>query len=143
MLVSEAHGHKVVSTSDAATAGTVDGFLIDPAAGQVAGLTLKKTAGNGSVLPWSDVTAFGVDAVTIADAKLIVEPQGELAELGGKAHHFGKKRVLTTAGLQVGTVRDIAFDPATGKIISIITDDQPVDGSSLVGIGSYAVMVRV
>lgn len=142
MLVSEAHGHKVVSTSDAATAGTVDGFLIDPVAGAVAGLTLRKTA-SGSVLPWSDVTAFGVDAVTIADASLVVEPQGELAELGGKAHHFLKKRVLTTAGLQVGTVRDIDFDPATGKIISIITDDQPVDGSSLVGIGSYAVMVRV
>ena len=142
MLVSEAHGHKVVSTSDASTAGTVDGFLIDPASGAVAGLTLKKTAGNGSVLPWSDITAFGVDAVTIADANLIVEPQGELAELAGKAHQFAKKRVLTTAGLQVGTVRDIDFNPATGKIISFITDDQPVDGSSLVGIGSYAVIVR-
>lgn len=143
MLVSEAHGHKVVSTSDASTAGVVDGFVLDPAAGTVAGLTLKKTAGDGSVLPWSDITAFGVDAVTIADASLIVTPQGELAELGGKAHHFAKKKVLTTAGLQVGTVRDIDFDPATGKIMSILTDDQPVDGSSLVGIGSYAVMVRV
>lgn len=142
MLVSEAQGHKVVSTADASTAGLVDGFVLDPAAGTVAGLTLKKTAGNGSMLPWSDVTAFGVDAVTISGAHLVVEPQGELLELSGKAHHFLKKRVLTTAGLQLGTVRDIDFDPATGKIISILTDDQPIDGSGLVGIGSYAVMVR-
>ena len=142
MLISEAHGHKVVSTGDASTAGVVDAFVLDPAAGTIAGLSLKKTAGNGSLLPWSDITAFGVDAVTIADTHLIVEPQGELAELGGKAHHFLKKRVLTTAGVQVGTVRDIDFDPATGKIVSIVTDAQPIDGSSLIGIGSYAVMVR-
>ncbi len=142
MLVSEAQGQKVVSTEDASTAGTVDGFVLDPAAGAVAALSLKKTAGTGSMLPWSDVTAFGIDAVTISGAHLIVEPQGELLELSGKAHHFLKKRVLTTAGLQVGTVRDIDFDPATGKILSILTDDQPLDGSGLVGIGSYAVMVR-
>lgn len=141
MLISEAQGHKVVSTADASTAGTVDGFVLNPAAGTIAGLSLKKTA-SGSMLPWSDVTAFGVDAVTISDAHLVVEPQGELLELSGKAHHFLKKRVLTTAGLQLGTVRDIDFDPATGKIVSILTEDQPIDGAGLVGIGSYAVMVR-
>ena len=143
MLFSEATGRKVVSTADASTAGIVDGFVIDPAASTVVGLTLKKTAGTGSVLPWPDVTAFGVDAVTVADANLIVEPQGELLELGGKQHHILKKRVLTTAGLHVGTVRDVDFDPASGKILGILTDDQPLDGAGLVGIGSYAVMVRV
>ena len=143
MLVSEAVGRKVVSTADASTAGVVDSFVLDPTAGTVAALSLKKTAGAGSMLPWSDVTAFGVDAVTIADAHLIVEPQGELAELSGKPHHMLKKRILTTAGLQVGTVRDVDFDPETGRILSLITDDQPIDGRGLVGIGSYAVMVKV
>ena len=142
MLFSEAVGRKVVSTADASTAGVVDSFVLDPAAGKVAGLSLKKTAGAGSMLPWSDVTAFGVDAVTVADAKLIVEPTGELLELSGKTHTYLKKRVLTTAGLQVGTVRDVDFDPATGRIVGILTDDQPLDGGGLVGIGSYAVMVR-
>lgn len=143
MLFSEATGRKVVSTADASTAGVVDGFVIDPAASTVAALTLKKTAGTGSMLPWSDVTAFGVDAVTVTDAQLIVEPQGELAELSGKHHHILKKRVLSTAGLQMGTVRDVDFDPTTGKILGILTDDQPIDGAGLIGIGSYAVMVRV
>ncbi len=81
--------------------------------------------------------------MTVADAHLIVEPQGELLELSGKHHHVLKKRVLTTAGLQVGTVRDVDFDPATGKVLGILTDDQPLDGGGLVGIGSFAVMVRV
>ena len=49
MLVSEAHGHKVVSTGDASTAGIVDGFVLDPAAGSIAAVGLRKTAGDGSL----------------------------------------------------------------------------------------------
>jgi sporulation protein YlmC with PRC-barrel domain len=53
-----------------------------------------------------------------------------------------KKRILNTAGLQVGTVRDVEFDPADGRIVGILTDDQPIDGRALLGVGSYAVVVR-
>ena len=143
MLFSEAAGRKVVSTADASTAGVVDSFVLDPAAGRVVALSLKKTAGAGSLLPWTDITAFGVDAVTIADANLIVEAQGELVELASKNHHILKKRVLTTAGLQVGFVRDVDFDPDDGRVVGILTDDRPIDGQTLIGVGSYAAVVRV
>lgn len=142
MLFSEAFGRKVVSTADASTAGVVDSFVLDPASGRVAALLLKKTSSPGSLLSWSDITSFGVDAVTVTDARLIVEPQGELAELSGKAHHILKKRILTTGGLHVGTARDVDFDPADGGVMSILTDNEPIDGRSLIGIGSYAAMVR-
>lgn len=142
MLFSEAVGRKVVSTADASTVGVVDSFVLDPASGRVAALLLKKTSSSGSLLPWSDITAFGLDAVTVSKVDLIVAPAGELAELSGKAHHILKKRILTTAGLQVGTARDVDFDPADGRVLGILTDDQPIDGSGLIGVGSYAAIVR-
>ncbi len=143
MFFSEATGRKVVSTANASTVGVVDSFVLDPSSGKVVALSLKKTPGSGSLLPWSDITAFGVDAVTVSDASVIVEEHGELAELNAKAHHIIKKRILTTEGLQVGVVRDVDFDPSDGRILGLITDDQPIDGSTLVGVGSYAAVVKV
>lgn len=143
MLLSEAIGHKVVSTGDASTVGHIGSLIIDPAVGKVVALSLKKTPATGTVLPWSDITAFGVDAVTVAGQHLVVDEEGHFAELNGKAHVMLKKRILTTAGLQIGIVRDVDFDPADGTILGLLTDDQPVDGRSLVGVGSYAVIVRV
>lgn len=143
MLFSEANGRKVVSTSNAATVGVVHSFVVDPAAGRVVGLSLKKTPGTGDMLPWSNITAFGADAVTVTGDERIVAEDGELAELNNKAHVVLKKQILTTGGLRVGTVRDVDFDPTDGRIVSLITDDQPIDGRALIGVGSYAVMVRV
>jgi sporulation protein YlmC with PRC-barrel domain len=142
MLFSEASGQKVVSTSNASTVGHIGAFVIDPAVHKVVGLSLKKTPGSGTMLPWSDITAFGADAVTVAGDHLIVDEQGSLAELNSKNHDITKKRILTSTGQQVGIVRDVDFDPADGTILGILTDDQPIDGSTLLGIGSYAVVVR-
>jgi len=142
MLFSEAVGRKVVSTSSAATVGHVGSFVIDPVAQRVAALSLKKTPVPGDLLPWSGITAFGVDAVTVGSEDHIIEEQGQLAELNNKAHAILKKRILTTSGLQVGTVTDVDFDPADGRILGILTEDQPIDGRALLGVGSYAVVVR-
>jgi sporulation protein YlmC with PRC-barrel domain len=143
MLFSEASGHKVVSTGNAATVGHVGSFVIDPTVQKVVALSLKKTPGTGTILPWSDVTAFGADAVTVAGDHLIVAEEGTFAELNSKHHAILKKKILTSGGQQVGTVRDVDFDPADGSILGILTDDQPIDGSSLIGIGSYAVVVKI
>jgi sporulation protein YlmC with PRC-barrel domain len=142
MLFSEAIGQRVVSTTSAATVGHVGSLVIDPAGQRVVALSLKKTPVSGTLLPWADVTAFGVDAVTVASESQIIEEQGQFAELNSKAHIILKKRILNTAGIQVGTVRDVDFDPADGRILGILTDDQPVDGRALLGVGSYAVVVR-
>ena len=142
MLFSEAVGQRVVSTTSAATVGHVGSLVIDPAAQRVVALSLKKTPVTGSLLPWPGITAFGADAVTVASESQIIEEEGRYAELNSKAHVILKKRILNTAGLQVGTVRDIDFDPADGRILGILTDDQPIDGRALIGVGSYAVVVR-
>ncbi len=142
MLFSEAHGQRVISTTTAETVGHVGALVIDPAAQRVVALSLKRTPVSGTLLPWADVMAFGVDAVTVSSQAQIVEEQGRFAELNSKAHVILKKRVLNTAGLQVGTVRDVDFDPADGRILSILTDDEPIDGRALLGVGSYAVVVQ-
>ncbi len=143
MLFSEASGQRVVSTGNASTVGHVGSFVIDPAVQRVVALSLKKTPVTGTLLPWSDITAFGADAVTVAGDHLIVNEEGAFAELNSKQHAILKKRILTSAGQQIGIVRDVDFDPADGRILGILTDDQPIDGRTLLGIGSYAVIVKV
>lgn len=138
---SEATGRQVVSTSTAATLGKVDEFLIDPVARSVVALRLKKTAG-GDTLRWSDITAFGADAVTVLGADAIADRDPDLAELAGKDHRLLGKRVLSTAGDQLGTVEDVEFDPETGTITALLLTGAQIAGVRLLGVGSYAVVVH-
>ncbi len=142
MLFSEATGRKVVSTADASTVGVISAFVVDPATRKVVAVALSKTNGAGTMLPFEHIAAFGADAVTVAGADAIVEPDDRLTELSAKQHTILKKRALTTAGDEVGTVRDVEFDPADGALVSIRLDENTWDGQGLVGVGSYAVMLR-
>ncbi len=142
MKFSETKGRKVVAMSTADTVGQLRGFLVDPASHSVVALRLKKTEG-GDVLRWDDLTAFGVDAITIGDPKAITELDGELKALSGKRRRMLRKRVLTTGGDELGTVADVEFDPDTGGLTTImLQEDAEISGDRLVGIGSYAVVVH-
>ena len=142
MLFSELSGRKVVSTDTADTVGKVDGFVVDPTLPGVTALTVAKTPHQGSALPWSNIGAVGVDAVTVASAGAIVVPDERLAELADKSHTLIGKRVLSTAGVALGVLRDVDFDPATGRLAALLMDNGTVDGAGIVGAGSYAVVVK-
>lgn len=141
MRFSEVKGRKVVDKSTANTVGQVRGFLVDPRSRSVAALRLKKTD-RGNVLRWVDLTAFGIDAVTIRDSAAITETDDELKAFRGKRGRLLKKRVLTTGGDELGEVSDVEFDPGTGTLTTILLQDEEVAADRLVGIGSYAVVVR-
>lgn len=141
MRFSDATGQKVVDKSTATTVGQVRGFLVNPRSRSVAALRLKKTD-RGNVLRWSDLTAFGVDAITIGDSAAITELDDELEAFRGKRRRLLKKRVLTTGGDELGEVADVEFDPDTGKLTTILLQDGEVAADRLVGIGSYAVVVQ-
>ena len=142
MKFSETKGRKVVAMSTADTVGQVRGFLVDPASRSVVALRLKKTD-QGDVLRWKDLTAFGVDAITVGDPTAITELDGELKALRGKRRRLLKKRVLSTGGDELGTVADVEFDPDTGTLTNIMLhEDAEVSADRLVGIGSYAVVVK-
>ena len=49
-----------------------------------------------------------------------------------------KKRVLSTNGDDLGPVKDVDFDPASGAVTALILDAGEVAGKRMVGIGSYA-----
>ena len=141
-LFSEASGRKVVSTGNAATVGKIKTFIVDAASQKVVGLRLSKTPAAGTVLPWPGIHAFGADAVTITDANLIVEPDPQLAALDVKQHTIIGKQVLTTEGRKVGSVVDVDFDPADGRLVSVVLSDHSIEGAKFVGVGSYAVVVK-
>ena len=137
----EADGRKVVSTTTAESVGRIDGFVVDVRGPYLIALQLKKTA-SGEILRWNDITAFGADAVTVTDAGKIVAADETIAALLDKRNHLLKKRVLTTTGDELGTVRDVEFDAVTGEILSVHVGDTAVPGKALVGIGHYAVVVQ-
>jgi sporulation protein YlmC with PRC-barrel domain len=142
MLLSEAVGRRVVSTSSAETVGRITDYVLDIGAAQVAALLLKKTSGGGDTLPWTEIVAFGNDAVTVGNDAAIVPASGHIAELREKRFAAHGKRVLTTAGVELGVVDEVDFDPSTGAIRALLLKDGEVGGERLLAAGSYAVIVR-
>lgn len=142
MLFSEAAGRKVVSTDTATSIGVVADYVVDPTLPGVVALTLVKTAGPGTTLPWPGITAFGADAVTVSTAVAVVPPDAHLVELAGESHALLGKRVLSTAGVALGSVLDVDFDPVSGRLAALLMEDGPIDAARLLGVGSYAAIVR-
>lgn len=141
MLFSEASGRKVVSTSTAETVGQIADFVIDPQTHSLVALTVKKTD-QGDTLLWTSITAFGADAVTVPAAEVIIDANDAVAALSGKDHHLIGKRVLTTAGEDLGPVTDVDFDPENGRLITLTLATGGIAGERLIAIGSYAAVVH-
>lgn len=141
MLFSEASGRKVVSTSTAETLGQIADFVIDPQTRSLVALTVKKTD-HGDTLLWSRITAFGSDAVTVPAAEAIFDADDAVAALSGKDHHPIGKRVLTTAGEDLGSVADVDFDPENGRLITLTLATGGIAAERLIAIGSYAAVVH-
>lgn len=142
MRFSEARRHRVVSTTSAVTVGRVDGFVVDAPNARVLALKLKKTPGDADLLRWSELTAFGRDAVTVPDDGVFTGAEGELATLADSDHEILGKLVLTDTGVAVGKLEDVDFDVSDGTVTTLITERSEVPGSTMIAIGGYAVMVR-
>ncbi|MFB9314372.1 PRC-barrel domain-containing protein [Nocardioides plantarum] len=140
MQWSQLKGRKVVSTATADRVGKVSGFVLDPETRCVVALELKKTD-TGSIVRWSDLVAVGSDAVTVADAAVVVEPDEALEALSGKRGAVLKKLVLDDGGRALGKVTDLDLDPETGALRELLLDERTVVGERLLGVGSYAVVV--
>ncbi|MEO9137794.1 MAG: PRC-barrel domain-containing protein [Jatrophihabitans sp.] len=141
MRFSEAMGRKVVSTSTADSVGKIDDFVVDPRIPTVVALALKKTD-SGDTLRWADITAFGADAVTVTGVERLTEADADVTDLLGKDHRLIGKRALATTGDEIGTVTDVEFDPSSGTVTAIVLDHDQIAGNRLVGVGSYAVVIR-
>lgn len=140
MLFSEAKNRKVVNTADATTLGKIRGFVIDPKKAAVIALICKKTD-DGDTLRWTDLTAFGSDAVTVDSKDRLKAADEQITELSDKKYRIDKKLVLTAEGDALGDVKDVEFDPETGALVSLKLDNGNSTATKMVGLGSYAVVV--
>jgi len=144
MRLREAYGRKVVSTDDAETIGRLDAFVIDAEQRSVVGLRLAKVRGDRPFLSWSDLQGFGHDAVTVPSAGVLRLASGEAEErAASKGSQPIGKTVLSELGRVLGKVEDVDFDEGSGALVGFdLGDAGSVTSDRLLGLGSYAVVVR-
>lgn len=130
----------VVAVDSAEQLGSISGVRIDPGTRLITAMVIggKK----GRVVAREAVRGVTGDVVTLTSADALHEAL-DPAEQDLLAGRFDvvKKRVLTTAGFDVGQVRDCEFDE-DGTLTVLLTTTQALPGESLRGIGSYAVIVE-
>src|SRR4030081_3381290 len=144
MRFREAYGRKVVSTDDAETVGRLDGFVIDPEQRSVVGLHLAKVRGDRPFLSWSDLQAFGTDAVTVPSAEVLRPATGEAEErAASKGLQPIGKLVLSEMGTALGRIEDVDFDEGSGALLGFdLGAAGTIVSDRLLGLGSYAVVVQ-
>jgi uncharacterized protein YrrD len=137
-----ASGRKVISRTSAEELGTLAHIVVDVKRRQIVSLVVGKGR-KALLIAWEHVSGFGPDAIMIADDTALQEPRddGEQAAADGKLELIGK-RALSDSGNDLGNVTDVVFDPDTGAIQSILVDDREYPAVSLLGAGSFAVIVR-
>jgi len=137
MRWSEALGHEVVDTSTAEAVGRVDALVLDPQDSSITAFVV-----GDRVVSWSDTGGIGSDAVTISGSELLRAPRTGTEEgaVDGSSRPLSKP-ILTEDGYALGELNDIEVDPVTGSVQLLITDDDEIAGSRLMGAGSFAVIV--
>ncbi|MEU0034800.1 MULTISPECIES: PRC-barrel domain-containing protein [unclassified Streptomyces] len=138
-LFSEINGLPVVTLGEATEIGVVKSLTIDAEAGLVSRLRIARARGRKATsLAWDVLHAVGPDAVLVRSETVLDTPPPTAPP---HREALGA-RVLTESGDERGTVRDIAFDPATGRIEGIHTTSGEFPGELLIGLGDYALVVR-
>jgi sporulation protein YlmC with PRC-barrel domain len=141
MLLSDITGLRVISKATAEELGTVERMVIDPQASHIVGIhvTGRKLS---KLVGWESVTV-GPDAVILESEEQLHQPadEREHAAVKGQFDLIGKL-VLSDRGNSCGPAHDVDFDPVTGAIESIETDQGTVEGERLRVVGSYAVIVE-
>jgi uncharacterized protein YrrD len=136
-----ATGRKVVSRASAGDLGIVSHFLVDVGQRRIAAVVVGRGR-KARLLDWAQVSGFGPDAVMVSDEGSLRTAAGdrEQASADGKLDMLGK-RTLTERGNAIGTIGDVTFDPGTGAIESLQVGDRMIPATSMVGSGTYAVVV--
>jgi sporulation protein YlmC with PRC-barrel domain len=80
----------------------------------------------------------------VTDESALRAPRGdrEQAAADGKLELLGK-RAMSDMGNDLGTVTDVVFDPVSGAIEALVAGANEQPGASLLGVGSYAAVLRV
>ena len=140
MNVAEVFGRPVLDLATATTVGKIDDVDVDPATKRAIGFRLAKGA-SGDWLAWDRIAAIGPDAVTIESGDRLETYAADPARRGLKANGAIGGRVLTDQGREVGSLNDVDIDD-DGAMVALLVGDRRVEADDLLGIGSYATVVR-
>lgn len=134
-------GRKVVSRANALHLGAVGHLVVDVERRAVVGLVVGKGK-KGQLVDWDQVSGFGPDAVMVTDAAALRAPSTDQERLAvdGRLELVGK-RVLNDTGNELGTLEDVTFDPGSGALERLQVAEREIEAASLLGSGSYAVVV--
>ncbi len=136
-------GRKVVSRENAEELGDVSRLLVDVAHRRV----MMVVVGNrrkARLVDWDRLSGFGADAIMVDDGHALRKPETgfEQAAASGELELLGRK-ALSDLGNLMGQIDDISFDRESGTIETILIDGSEHPASSLLGAGSFAVIIHV
>ncbi|MFE3323961.1 PRC-barrel domain-containing protein [Streptomyces sp. NPDC059176] len=144
MLFSKAQGRSVVDVRSAETFGRVVACSVAPSPPRISAVRLKARHGHKAyAVTWRNIQSFGRDAVTVRSAEDLL-PEDEIDSLAKEheSHEPFAKPVLSENGEWLGTVKDVEFDEEDGRLCALITEDGRLPGDCVLGVGSYAAVVR-
>ncbi len=134
-------GIPVMTKSSAEQVGAVKHFVVTD--GRIEAVHVDGGKKHGQFVRWTDIAAFGDDAVVVADDDVLRDASNDRENRALRDELVMlDKRVLDDVGDEHGQVSDVTFDPIDGKIESLtIGDGDTLSGDRLLGVGGYAVMV--
>jgi len=134
-------GRKVISRATASEVGSVGHLLVDAQQRRVAAVVIGRGK-KAQLVDWAQLSGFGPDAVMVADENVLRPPADdrERAATEGDLELVGK-RALTERGNELGQIDDVTFDNDTGVLEDLLIGNRRVPAGSLLGSGSYAVVV--
>ena len=133
MTFRQVRGERVVSSDDAQQLGKLAHLVVDASTHR---LTDVAIGGGKQLVPWTDVVAFGPDAIMVASATGLHEPTDDRTQ-----HDLLDRLVLSDLGNDCGTVHDVEFNPETGELLAILTEQGRVESDRMLAIGHYAVII--
>ncbi len=136
-------GRKVVSRESAEELGNVSHMIVDAEQRRIVAVTVGKRR-KARVVDWEGFTGFGPDAVLVTAESSLREPQDarEQAAASGELELLGR-RALSDLGNLLGEIGDVSFDPETGALETILVGGHNHPATSLLGVGSFAVILHV
>jgi uncharacterized protein YrrD len=133
MSFRQVRGERVVSNDDAQQLGNLAHLVVDPSTRRLTDVAID--AGK-QLVPWADVVAFGPDAVMVSSAAGAHAPTDDRAK-----HDLLDRLVLSDCGNDCGVVHDVEFNPETGELLAIVTEQGRVEPDRMLAVGHYAVVI--
>lgn len=133
----------VMSKESAEKVGQIKHFVVDAPTRRIRSAQVEGSKKNSVMVSWTDIAAVGDDAVIVESDAVLRGAENEDEERAARGELVMlDKRVLDETGDELGVVDDVVFDPASGEIESINVGREIIEGDRLLGVGSYAVVVR-